>query len=123
MGSRADGHGPGRADRLAHLAHLLDQISEPLVPGHLPLGFLQLRPGFQVHVHGLAADAAGQVVLRPVPAVPQPRALAVRLAALTPHRVQLAPPEVRDLGDQGEQLSAAPLQPRQEKSATGASVV
>jgi hypothetical protein len=106
-------HRPGRADRLAHLAHLLHQELKPLVLGNLPLGLLQLRPGLQVHVHRLAADAPGQVVLRTVPPVAGLRALAVRLAALAPHRVQRAPPEVPHLGDQPEQLGTAALQPRQ----------
>ena len=62
--------GRDRADRLAHLAHLLHQELKPLVLGNLPLGLLQLRPGLQVHVHRLAADAPGQVVLRTVPRWP-----------------------------------------------------
>ena len=115
---RRRGRRAGRAGRAVQIASLTGvtsstRIGEPLVLGDLPLGLLQLRPGFQVHVHGLAADAPGQVVLRPVTAVPGLRAGAVRLAALTPHHVQRAPPEVPDLGDQGEQLGAAALQPRQ----------
>src|SRR6185437_7889792 len=116
--SRREGPGagrcpPGRADRLAHLAHLLHQVSEPLMLCHLPLRLLQLRPRLQVHVHRLAADTAGQVPLRAVPPVPRLRAGTVRLAAPAPHRVQRAPPEVPDLGHQPEQLGAAALQPRQ----------
>jgi hypothetical protein len=110
---RRAGCRPGCADRLADLAHLLHQRGEPPVLGHLPLGFVQLRPRFQVHVHRLAAHPAGQVPLRPVAAVTGLRARAVRLAALAPHLVQRAPPEVPDLRDQGEQLSAAALQPGQ----------
>jgi hypothetical protein len=74
----------GRADRLADSRHLVHQPGEPLVPGHLAARLLQLRPGFQVHVHGPSADAAGQVPLRPVAAVTGLRARAVRLAALAP---------------------------------------
>src|ERR1700727_417772 len=40
------------------------------------------------------------------------RAGAVRLAVLAPHRVQRPPPEVACLRDQGEQLSAAAVEPR-----------
>jgi len=110
---RCAGHRSLRADRLADGAHLLHQVSEPLVLGHLPARLVQLRPGFEVHVHRLAAHPAGQVPLRPVPPVPRLRALTVRLAALAPHRVQRAPPEVPDLADQGEQLGAAAFQPGQ----------
>jgi hypothetical protein len=112
-GRRPGLHRPGRADRLAHLAHRLHQRGEPLVLGHLPLGFRQLRPGPQVLVHRLAADAAGQVPLRPVPAVTGLSAGAVRLAALTPHRVQRSPPEISHLRHHSEQLGTAALQPRQ----------
>ncbi len=112
-GRRAGQRRPRRADRLADRRHLLHQIGEPPVLGDFPLGLLQFRPGFQVHVDGLAADAPRQVVLRPVTAVPGLRAGAVRLAALAPHHVQRAPPEVPDLGDKGEQLAAPALQPRQ----------
>jgi hypothetical protein len=83
------------------------------VLGDLGPRLLQLRPRLQVHIHGLATDAAGQVPLRPMPAVPRLRARTVRLAAFAPHRVQRAPPEVPDLGDQAEQLGAAALQPCQ----------
>jgi len=81
--------------------------------GDLGPCLFQLRPRLQVHVHGLAADPAGQVPLRVVTAVPRPGARAVRLAALGPHPVQRTPLEVPGLGDQAEQLSTAPLQPRQ----------
>ena len=104
---------PGRADRLAHLGHLLHQRGEPLVLGHLPLGLLQLRARLQVHIHRLAARPAGQVPLRPVPAVPRLGARAARLAALAPHRVQRPPAEIPHLRDQREQLAAAAFQPRQ----------
>ena len=80
---------------------------------HLPLRLLQLRARPQVRVHRLTAHPAGQVPLRPMPAVPRLRARAVRLAALAPHRVQRAPPEIPHLGEQTEQLRPAPLQPRQ----------
>ena len=97
---------PGRAHRLADRAHLLHQVSEPLVLGHLPARLVQLWPGPQVHVDGLAADPAGQVPLRPVTPVARLRARAVRLAAPAPHPVQRAPAEVPDLRDQREQLGA-----------------
>ncbi len=44
----------------------------------LPPGFVQLRPRPQVRVQRLAADPAGQVVLRPVAAVTGLGARAVR---------------------------------------------
>ena len=111
-GSRA-GDRSGRADRLAHGAHLLHQAGEPLMPGDLLLRLRQLRPRFQVHVHRLPADPPGQVVLRPMPAVPGLRAGAVRLAALAPDHVQRAAPEIADLGDQREELGSAAFQPGQ----------
>src|ERR1700728_2707728 len=51
--------GPDRpgADRLADLAHLLHQVSEPLMLSDLPPDLVQLGPRFQVDVDGLAADA------------------------------------------------------------------
>ena len=57
---------PGRADRLADLAHLLHQVSEPLMLSDLPLDLVQLGPRFQVDVDGLAADAPRQIPLRPM---------------------------------------------------------
>jgi len=102
---------PGRADRLADLAHLLHQVSEPLMLSDLPPDLVQLGPRFQVDVDGLAADAPRQIPLRPMAPVTGLRAGAVRLAALAPHRVQRPPPEVACLRDQGEQLSAAAFEP------------
>ena len=104
------GRRPGLADRLVHLGHLLYQRPEPLVLGHLPLGLLQLRAGPQVHVHRLAARPVRQVVLRPVTTLARLGASAVRLAALTPHRIQRPAAEVTDPAEGGIQPSAPGLQ-------------
>src|SRR6266700_694534 len=112
-GRRQRGYRPGRADRLTNSRHFLHQILEPPVLGDLPLHLLQLRPRLQVHIHRLTAHPPGQVVLRPMPAMPRPGTRTVLLAALAPDHIQRTPPEIPNLGDQAEQLGAAALQPRQ----------
>ena len=73
---------------------VLRGIDLTLPLGGFPLRLAQLRARPRMRGHRLAAGPPGPVPLRPVTPIAGLRAMAVRLAALAPHRAQRAPAEL-----------------------------